>query len=86
MHLILDLQPISNIFQDVGHAIRVDNPRVRIIDVSILGFLTREDIVPIGIPLVPILSTAVTPREETAPSCLSFEEEIDKFHLEEEED
>ena len=66
--------------------IRAGDPRLCRIDVSILGFLARKDIVPVGIPFVPILPAAVAPREETASSRLSFEEEIDKFHLEEKED
>ena len=41
---------------------------------------------PAGIPLVPILPAAVAPREETASSGLSLEEEIDQFRLKEEED
>ena len=70
----------------MGHAIRAGDPRLCRIDVSILGFLARKDIVPIGIPFVPILPAAAAPREEIASSCLSFKEEIDKFHLEEKED
>ena len=70
----------------MGHAIRAGDPRLCRIDVSILGFLARKDIVPVGIPFVPILPVAVAPREEIASSCLSFKEEIDKFHLEEKED
>ena len=70
----------------MGHAIRAGDPRLYRIDVSILGFLARKDIVPVGIPFVPILLAAVAPREEIASSRLSFKEEIDKFHLEEKED
>ena len=70
----------------MGHAIRAGDPRLCKIDASILGFLARKDIVPVGIPLVPILLAAAAPREEIASSRLSFEEEIDKFHLEENED
>ena len=66
--------------------IRAGDPRLCRIDVSILGFLARKDIVPVGIPFVPILPAAVAPREEIASSRLFFEEEIDKFHLEEKED
>ena len=70
----------------MGHVIRAGDPRLYRIDVSILGFLARKDIVPVGIPLVPILPAATAPREEIASSRLSFEEDIDKFHLEEKED
>ena len=70
----------------MGHAIRAGDPRLCRIDVSILGFLARKDIMPVGIPFVPILPAAVAQREEIASSRLSFEEEIDKFHLEEKKD
>ena len=86
VHLILDFQPISDIFQEMGHAIKVGDPRLHRIDVSILGFLAREDIMPAGIPLVLTLPEAATPREGTAFSRLSLEEEIDQFYLEEEKE
>ena len=66
VHLILNYEPLSNIFQDAGQSLRAGDPRLRRIDVSILGFLAHEDIMPTGIPLVPILPTAVASREETA--------------------
>ena len=40
VHLILGFEPISNNFQEVGHAIRAGDLRLRRIDVSIPGFLT----------------------------------------------
>ena len=86
VHLILDFQPISDIFQEVGHVIRVGNHRLCKIDVFIPKFLAREDIVPTGIPLVPTLPEAAAPRKEIASSCLSLEEEIDQFYLEEEKE
>ena len=39
VHLILDFKPLSDNFQDVGHAIRAGDPWLRRIDVSIPGFL-----------------------------------------------
>ena len=86
VYLILDFQPISDIFQDIGHVIRASNPRIRRIDVFIPGFLAHEDIVLVGIPFIPILPVATALREETASSHLSIEEEIDRFCLEERED
>ena len=38
IHLILDFEPISDIFQEMGHAIRASDPRLCQIDVSIPGF------------------------------------------------
>ena len=70
----------------MGYAIRAGDPRLRRIDVSIPGFLAREEIMPTGIPLVPILPAEAALREETASSRLSLEEEIDKFHLEKKEE
>lgn len=39
IHLILDFQPISKIYQDVGNAIRAGDPRLTRIDVSRPNFL-----------------------------------------------
>ena len=39
MHLILDYEPLSNIFQDAGQAIRTGDPKLACIDVSMPGFL-----------------------------------------------
>ena len=86
VHLILDFQPISDIFQEVGHAISVGDPKLCRIDVSILEFLAREDIMPAGIPLVPTLPEVAPPRKGIASSRLSLDEEIDKFYLEEEKE
>lgn len=45
VHLILDFEPLSNKFQDVGHAIRAGDPQLARIDVTAPGFLARKDIV-----------------------------------------
>ena len=66
------------------HAIRVDDPWFRRIDVSVFGFLAQEDVVPIELPPQLALPEAAAPRGETASLCLSFDEEIDQFQLEEE--
>ena len=39
IHLILDFQPISEIYQDVGNAIRAGDPRLARIDISRPSFL-----------------------------------------------
>ena len=39
VHLILDYEPLSNIFQDAGQAIRTGDPKLACIDVSMPGFL-----------------------------------------------
>ena len=95
--LILDYKPLSCIFQDVGQAIRVGSPRLAQIDVSKPAFLARRDLPPVSRPILqnplpialplpqapPIV--AAIPTERVASSRLSLEEEIDKFHFEEEQ-
>ena len=51
VHLILDFEPISKIFQEVGHAIRVGDPRINQIEVLKLEFLARDDLPPIVLPI-----------------------------------
>ena len=80
VHLILDFEPLSNKFQDVDHPIRARDPRLARIDVSVLGFLAREDIMPVELPPPPPGRSprkVVVLREETASSRLSLEAEID---------
>ena len=56
------------------------------IDVSIPNFLAQEDLPLVVLPLQRVLLEAVAAqREEIASSRSSLEEEIDKFHFEEEE-
>ena len=86
VHLILDFEPLSNAFQDVGNAIYAGDPWLRRIDVSVLGFLAREDLPPVELPFHCALPEAAASREETASSHLSLKEEIDQFPLEEEKE
>ena len=39
VHLILDFEPISRTFQEIGHAVRVGDPWINRIDVSRPDFL-----------------------------------------------
>ena len=84
VHLILNFVPISDTFQEVKHAIRAGDPRLRKINVSVPGFLARKDVVPVELPPTLALPKVMASREETASSRLSLEEEIDQFKLEEE--
>ena len=84
IHLILDFQPLSYKFQDVGHAIRADDPWLPQIDISVLGFLAREDIMLVELLAHRFPREKVILREETASSRLSLNAEINQFHLEEE--
>lgn len=68
------------------------------IDVSKLGFLAQRDLPPVVLPvlqnlpsvalplpqILPEVVAIAIPEEEIASSCLSLEEEIDKFHFEKE--
>lgn len=79
IHLVLDFEPLSNAFQDAGQAIRASDPRIHRIDVSRSGFLAREDLLPVELPLQCFLQEVAVPREETTSSRLSLEAEIDQF-------
>ena len=39
IHLILDFEPISKVFQEIGHAIKARDPQINRIDVSRPDFL-----------------------------------------------
>ena len=93
VHLILDFEPISRVFQEIGHAIRAGDPWINRIDVSKPDFLSREDLPPVRllvqqipppliIPLQQVpLEAPVAAEEEIASSQLSLEEEIDQFRF-----
>ena len=51
VHLILDFNPISKNFQEIGHAIRAGDPRINRIDVSRLDFLAQDDLPPVRLPI-----------------------------------
>ena len=86
VHLILDFQPISEIYQDVGNVIRAGDPRLARIDVSRPNFLARDDLPLVALPFPQILlEVEAAPEEKITSSCLSLEEEIDKSRFEEEE-
>ena len=76
VHLILDFEPISDNFQEVGHTIRAGDDRLRKIEVSVPGFLAQEDVMLIELPLILALPKAATLREETASSRLSLKKKI----------
>ena len=82
--MILDFEPLSNLFQDVGQVIRAGDPRLACIDVLVPGFLARKDLPPIELPFHRFPREVAAPKEETASSCLSLEAKIDQFCLEEE--
>ena len=94
-HLILDYEPLSRTFQEVGNAIKENNYRLARIDMSRPHFLAPHDLPPVdhlipqGVPLaaqriqqVPLRLAVV---DEGIASSSSLEKEIDKFQFEEEE-
>ena len=93
VYLILDFEPISRVFQEIGHAIGAGDPRIHRIDVSKPDFLAREDLPPVRLPvqqippslIIPLqqvpLEALVAAEEEIVSSRLSLEEEIDQFRF-----
>jgi len=67
-HLILNYEPLSRIFQDVGQAIRAGDSRLVRIDVSNPGFLARRDLPPVMLTPQQVPQPVAAPREESASS------------------
>ena len=93
-HLILDYEPLSNTFQEVGNAIRANDYRLARIDVSRPHFLAPYNLPPVDYPIPQGVSLAAQPiqqvplgvavaEERVASSSFSLEEEINKFQFEE---
>ena len=95
VHLILDFEPISRSFLDVGNSIRADDYRLARIDVFRPGFLVPHDFPPVDHPIPQGIPFAAQPLQqvplgeaiigEGAASSSSLEHEIDRFKFEEEE-
>ena len=60
-HLILDYEPISRTFLDVGNFIRTNNYRLARIDVSQPYFLTPHDLPPVAHPIPQGIPLATQP-------------------------
>ena len=95
VHLILDFEPISRSFLDVGNSIRADDHRLARIDVSRPSFLAPYDLPPVDHPIPQGIPFTVQPLQqvplgeaiigEGAASSSSLEHEINRFKFEEEE-
>ena len=95
IHLILDFEPISRSFLDVGNSIRADDYRLARIDVSRPGFLVSHDFPPVDHPIPQGIPFAAQPLQqvplgeaiigEGTASSSSLEHEIDRFKFEKEE-
>ena len=44
VHLVLDYEPLSRIFQEAGYAIRAGDPRLARIDIFVPGFLLEKTV------------------------------------------
>ena len=83
-HLILDYEPLSRAFVDMGQAIRAWSPRLTRIDVSKLSFLARRDLPPVQLPAQRAPHEVAVPGEGIDSSHSSLEAEINHFHFNEE--
>ena len=63
-HLILEFEPISRVFQEIGHAIRAGDPRINRIDVSKPDFLAREDLPLVRLPAKKIPPPFMIPLQQ----------------------
>ena len=94
VHLILNFEPISRSFLDVGNSIRADDYRLARIDVSQPDFLASYDLPPVDHPIPQGIPFVIQPLqqvplgkaivEEGVASSSFLEEEIDRFQFEEE--
>ena len=94
VHLILDFEPISRSFLDVGNSIRADDYRLARINISRPGFLAPHDLPPVDHPIPQEIPFAAQPLQqvplgqaiigEGVASSSSLEDEIDRFQFEEE--
>ena len=94
VHLILDFEPISRSFLDVGNSIRAGDHRLARIDVSRPYFLAPYDLPPINHPIPQGIPIVTQPLQEVPlgevifkegrASFSSLEQEIDRFQFEEE--
>ena len=64
IHLILDFEPISRSFLDVGNSIRAGDHRLARIDVSRPDFLTPYDLPPVDHPIPQGIPIVAQPLQE----------------------
>ena len=64
IHLILDFEPISKVFQEIGHAIKARDPQINRIDVSRPDFLAQDDLPPVRLPIHQIPPPLVIPLQQ----------------------
>ena len=64
VHLILDFEPISKTFQEIGHAIKARDPWINRIDVSRPDFLARDNLPPVRLPIHQMPPPFVIPLQQ----------------------
>ena len=64
IHLILDFEPISKTFQEIGYAIKARDPWINRIDVSRPNFLARDNLPPVRLPIHQIPPPFVIPLQQ----------------------
>ena len=64
VHLILDYEPISRTFLDVGNSIRANDYYLARIDVSQSGFLAPHDLPPVDHPILQGILFAAQPLQQ----------------------
>ena len=94
IHLILDFEPISRSFLEIGNSIRADDYRLARIDVSRPGFLAPYNLPPVDHPISQGIPFVAQPLQqvplgqaiigEGVASSSSLEAEIDRFRFKEE--
>ena len=63
IHIILDFEPISRTFQEIGHTIQAQDPRINHINVSKPDLLARDDLPPVILPIQQIPYPLVIPLQ-----------------------
>ena len=64
VHLILDFEPISRSFLEVGNSIRADDYRLACIDVSWPGFLAPYDLPSVDYPILQGIPFVAQPLQQ----------------------
>ena len=78
VHIILDFEPISRTFQEIGHAIQAQDPRINHINVSKPDLLARDDLPPVILPIQQIHHPLVIPLQQVPLEApVAAEEEIE---------
>ena len=75
IHLILDYEPLSRIFQDVGQAIKAGSSRLARVDISKPRFLARRDLPQVALPILQNLPPVAQPLTQNLPEAAAFPEE-----------